>query len=141
MGSKSEFETILDQVLNRSSAGSFETAEQMTFVEDFFSVLKFKVGALGTKAYPPHKAHIKKENIIAKEEPKVEPIRVKRKLTYDQEKALKVLAGFGVKLDEYSTQGEIRSAYRNLALKYHPDRNKEGAEAFKTISMAYKKSL
>lgn len=44
-------------------------------------------------------------------------------------------------VDEMAESGEIKKAYRNLALKYHPDRNfdhkKEAEERFKEISEAY----
>ena len=42
-------------------------------------------------------------------------------------------------LSKTSTQNEIKSQYRKLALKFHPDRNKssEAAEHFKEISEAY----
>ena len=41
----------------------------------------------------------------------------------------------GVSID--ADDAEIKSAYRNLARKYHPDINPEGAQKFKEISEAY----
>ena len=42
-------------------------------------------------------------------------------------------------LGKSASEAEIKSAYRKLALKYHPDRNKEAGatEKFKEISTAY----
>ena len=42
-------------------------------------------------------------------------------------------------INKQSSEGEVKSAYRNLALKYHPDRNKDkgSEEKFKEASEAY----
>jgi curved DNA-binding protein CbpA len=44
---------------------------------------------------------------------------------------------FGEKLDEYSTDQEIKSAYRRLAKKFHPDAGAKSADPFKQIAAAY----
>lgn len=40
-------------------------------------------------------------------------------------------------VDRNATQDEIKKAYRKLSMQYHPDKNPEGGEKFKEISVAY----
>jgi molecular chaperone DnaJ len=42
-----------------------------------------------------------------------------------------------LELNSGATQDEIKRAFRTLSLKYHPDKNPEGAERFKEINEAY----
>lgn len=40
-------------------------------------------------------------------------------------------------VDEYATIADIKSAYRQLAKKYHPDYYKDGSEKFREIQFSY----
>ncbi|KAJ2235655.1 DnaJ-like protein xdj1 [Coemansia sp. RSA 1722] len=42
-----------------------------------------------------------------------------------------------LEIETTASDTEIKRAYRKLAMKYHPDKNPEGAEKFKDISHAY----
>lgn len=162
MGRKSEFETILDNLLGQRSGielEAFTSSNQKE--EEYFKKIEFSFGPLGfkpfgqiNKIYPKTQIKTKpqsmKEKILEKLkniQPERSPIveepipRVKRKLTFDQEGSLKVFAIFGEKLDEYSTDEEIKNAYRRLAKKFHPDINRNKGEEFKMISSAYEKFI
>lgn len=70
-----------------------------------------------------------------------------RVLSLAQRRALECLRGFGaVTLDESFTDDEVRSAFRSLALRFHPDRHpavgdddrRYLAEAFDRVTRAYR---
>lgn len=152
MAGKSEFETILDRFLGQTSrdesaAGSSGHQPQ----EDFLSQIKFSFGPIQQKFFRNIKKIYPHVEVKAKieEQKKVEPplpievpiprpkVRVNRKFTFDQNKALAIFLKFGENLDDYSTDEEIKMAYRRLAKKFHPDLNKNKGEEFKIIAKAY----
>ena len=47
------------------------------------------------------------------------------------------LISLGFKANENPTENEIKVAYKKLALRFHPDKNPQGADKFKEISEAY----
>jgi DnaJ domain len=51
------------------------------------------------------------------------PPRPARQLTPSERRALTAMVSLGARLDENFTTAELRSAYRALARKYHPDRH------------------
>jgi hypothetical protein len=55
--------------------------------------------------------------------------RPRRTLSMKQQDALDTLLGLGARLDQDFTDGELRRAFRNLALRYHPDRHVDAGEA------------
>jgi curved DNA-binding protein CbpA len=44
-------------------------------------------------------------------------------------------------LQRHSTQPDIKRAYRQLALMYHPDKNPDGGAIFKKVCTAYQVSV
>jgi hypothetical protein len=75
--------------------------------------------------------------------PKVVKIkkRVKRKLSFDQLRAIELFKKLGETITDESFAEEIKTSYRRLALKYHPDAGAKTDETFKKISSAYKKLI
>jgi hypothetical protein len=68
--------------------------------------------------------------------------KIKRSRTFDQIKALNTFGKFGeAELSDFSTDEEIKMAYRRLAKKYHPDAGAKNDLNFKIISAAYKKLI
>lgn len=147
----SEFQRILDETLNK-------TKEQPTFTSrpsedtDLFSKLQFGDEILKVRFFNEKKRPYKKQEAKPNSEPRPEPKpaqspppprpRVKRKLTFDQIKAVKVFTKFGeLEIGDCSTIDEIKTAYRRLARKFHPDAAKKSGEEFKLISLAYKKLI
>jgi DnaJ family protein A protein 2 len=58
-----------------------------------------------------------------------------QKSSYSKKKEENFYEVLGVARD--SSEQDIRKAYKALAMKYHPDRNPDGAEKFKAIAHAY----
>jgi hypothetical protein len=55
--------------------------------------------------------------------------RPRRTLTPRQHDALRALWGLGARLGADFTEPELRSAYKSLARRYHPDSHPDGSEA------------
>ena len=49
--------------------------------------------------------------------------RINHTLTVEQQQALDALVGLGARIDAAFTRHELRTAFRTLALRYHPDRH------------------
>jgi hypothetical protein len=144
MGAKSEFEAILDKLLKPAPSFDFKNTESHPGMN--YSEIHFSFGPLNQKVFSRAAfQNYGPANPVQK--PKVEPIkveppkkRIQRKLNFDQSKALTVFVRFGEeKINDYSSDDEIKSAYRRLARKFHPDLNKGGTETFKVISLAFQK--
>jgi hypothetical protein len=55
--------------------------------------------------------------------------RPHRTLSMKHQDALDTLLGLGARLDQDYTDGELRRAFRTLALRYHPDRHVDAGDA------------
>lgn len=161
MKTKSEFQTVLEKVLKveevvPQKSQSSGAKVEFVFDQNLFQVKFFKQSAQAN--YKQQKQDIKRNTEQAnasrapneKVEVKVQPVevqvekiqRIKRKLNADQIKAVENFSKLGeAQINDESTLEEIKSAYRRLAKKYHPDLNPKGATQFKMISRDYKKLI
>jgi DnaJ domain len=73
---------------------------------------------------------------------KIEPPRVPRTLSMKQQEALDALIRLGARIDRNFTDDELRSVFRTLALRYHPDRhvNSDDAER-QRLSMLFARAV
>jgi len=168
------FQEILDEALNTKEQSpapeqksSQEKRSQSSSVEDVVSKLFEKIGnikfsAANTSFGAEYKRQAKAERTHAKSQepvaaspkaqrqtsqPQPSKLRVKRVFTFDQARAIELISSFGEKLNDFSTDEEIKGAYRRLARKFHPDMNasasptekKKAEEIFKKLSSAYQK--
>jgi hypothetical protein len=151
MGAKSEFQRVLEMHLRPGSVpgSDIPNNKQSVLGDSFLNHIKFTFSQIGkpktTVAYPK-KERPAQEKIAGLHDSvhtqQVRPTLERRILTVDQRKALKVFSKFSRQtINDYSTDEEIKSAYRRLAKIYHPDFNKNGAEEFKIISLAYNKLI
>ncbi|MCC6276597.1 MAG: DnaJ domain-containing protein [Oligoflexia bacterium] len=76
-----------------------------------------------------------------KVEPKPKTFRKEKRLTADQKTALQKFESWGHALSVDSSLEEIKSVYRSLSKKYHPDRNPQGVEIFKVLSKSYRELI
>jgi DnaJ domain len=158
MDTRSEFQRILDEALGQTSRENSEVHGEPpkssgSFSEDLFRTIEFSFGPIQNKffrninkIYPQGERRTTEPPNPKIEEPKIkiEPFkkpepqpRVRRKFSADQNKGILIFFNFGVKIDEYSSDDEIKVAYRKLAKKFHPDLNKNNGDDFKVISKAY----
>jgi hypothetical protein len=137
-----------------------EPARRSTANEELLAKLYFGMGSFRAKAFDfnAYKAEATASKQSAKaqtEQPKANPQtviepapepkpkpRTRRKLNKDQILALAVFAKYGEdSIDEYSTIEEIKSSYKKLARRFHPDSGCKNDGPFKAISVAYRKLI
>lgn len=134
----SDFQKILNNLIEEKES---DAVIYTSGVDPVFENIDFKVqsfsGGVGLRYRVPQKPKTELEVEI---KPILKTMRISP-LTYDQKRAIEFFIKLGMSLKEEASLEEIKSAYRRLAKKYHPDLNSHQGDQFKQISLAYKKLI
>jgi hypothetical protein len=84
--------------------------------------------------FGPRRFHFQSTPYAAFKNPAAMPTRIRqpRRLTQAQQRALDALVGLGATLSSDFTERELRTAFRGLARRYHPDGHPRSSDAQKT---------
>lgn len=133
MRDRSEFQTILESKLeepqfDRATPSSLDLESWIKSLEgDFVNSIN------ANYAQKTYRMYMRDLTKVPPPPPK------KRDFSPEQLGALNVLIQFGEKqLSEFSTDQEIKKAFRTLAKLYHPDGKKADAKVFRDLFKAYK---
>jgi hypothetical protein len=113
MGGGKAFVDVLDEVLGAGSKVQVPGSGFRVATAPFFW---FEQGL-----QPSAHDHIAHRPLIEDTAPP--PRGPRRSLSAKQQLALDALVGLGARIDADFTDGELRRAFRGLALRYHPDRH------------------
>jgi hypothetical protein len=135
MGREMAFAEVLDEKLNgyESQAAASRPAPQPRVATWSHYWVEQRVQAAGVGRNAAASAAAAED---------AQPPRVPRTLSMKQQEALDALIRLGARLDRDFTDDELRSVFRSLALRYHPDRhvNSDDAER-ERLSMLFARAV